>query len=110
MRDLDFIGGLQQTGGADRREACCHGFALGGSPALTARIIAVASSTMSFINSARLGAAIRSFAGKMGAIDQRCERGRRYAGRAAFDLQVRSWTIRLPARVEQPPAARSCEP
>ena len=31
----------------------------------------------------------------MGAADQGCERGRRYAGGAAFDLQIRYWTNRL---------------
>jgi hypothetical protein len=87
-RDFDFIGGLEQARGADRGEPRIHGFALGrlagGYGAQHRRRVVV-----DFLHQpGEIGCGDPALAGKMGAADQGCERGRRDIGGAAFDLQI----------------------
>ena len=88
MRDFDFIGGLQQTRGADRGEPRCHRFALGRF-ARTHRTDHRRRVVDDFLDqSGEIGRGHSAPAGEMGAADQGCERGGGYSGGAAFDLQI----------------------
>ncbi len=94
-RDFDFVGGLQQTGGADRGEPRGHGFALGrfaGAHRAQHRRRVVVDLLH---QPGEVGRGNPAVAGKMGAADQGCERGRRYAGGAAFDVQIGRRASRL---------------
>ena len=94
-RDFDFVGGLKQTGGADRGEPCGHGFALGrfaGAHRADHRRRVV----VDFLHQpGEIGRGNSAVTGKMGAADQGCERGGRDAGGAAFDVQIGRRVSRL---------------